>query len=366
MADRFERQRLVPGFGSQGQEKLQNSSVLVIGAGGLGAPILLYLTAMGVGKIGIVDGDQVSVSNLNRQVLFGQEDVGKNKAEVAANFLRRQYPDCSITEIASFVHAENAADLIRPYDLVIDGSDNFPTRYLVNDVCVLLNKPLVFGAIFQHEGQVSVFNLGKGSCNYRDIFPNPPKADEVPNCAETGVIGVLPGIIGNIMAMEAIKVLADFGTPLKNRILFYQSKTASFYEVQIKPNLEGHASIPKSLEALSHTDYELTCVGLPEISWEEIPHPIPASAALVDLREKNEQPKLEKWNTLSIPFTEFEDHFERIKEKELVYFFCQTGIRSLKAVRRIQEVFPQKSVFSIRGGIQAILTPHDHGKTENS
>lgn len=364
--DRFERQRLVPEFGSEGQEKLRKSSVLVIGAGGLGSPVLLYLAAMGVGHIGIVDGDQVGISNLNRQVLFGVEDIGKNKAEVAAHFLRSHYPDCTVSELVFFVSPENVVELIQPYDLVIDGSDNFPTRYLVNDACALLRKPLVFGAIFQHEGQVSVFNLGEGSCNYRDLFPNPPKADEVPNCAETGVIGVLPGIIGNLMAMEAVKVLANFGSPLKNRVLFYQAKTTSFYEVQINPNLKARKLMPKNLKELSTTAYELTCVGLPEITWDELPLEIPATAALVDLREWDELPKLDKWKSLAVPFSQLEENSDTINEKDLIYFFCQSGIRSLKAVRHWQEVFPQKSVFSIRGGIQAILTKDQHGKTKNS
>ncbi|TFV94261.1 dinucleotide-utilizing protein [Algoriphagus kandeliae] len=355
MSDRFERQRLVPDFGIDGQEKLRNSSVLVIGAGGLGSPILLYLAAMGVGHIGIVDGDQVSISNLNRQVLYGVQDVGKNKAEVAANFLRAQYPDCSFTEILSFISVENVVELIEPYDLVIDGSDNFPTRYLVNDACVLLKKPLVFGAIYQHEGQVSVFNLGIDSCNYRDIFPNPPKADEVPNCSVTGVIGVLPGVIGNLMAMEAVKVLADFGSPLKNRVLFYQAKSASFYEIKISPNPSAYSLMPKNLEELSKTDYELVCEGLPEISWEEIPSQIPSNVLLVDLREPDELPKLENWSPALIPFSQLEENFDLINKRDLIYFFCQSGVRSLKAVRLWQKDFPQKSVFSIRGGMKAML-----------
>ncbi|MCS5489972.1 HesA/MoeB/ThiF family protein [Algoriphagus limi] len=366
MSDRFERQRLVPEFGVEGQEKLRNSSVLVVGAGGLGSPILLYLAAMGVGKIGIVDGDQVAISNLNRQVLYGVNDVGKNKAEVTANFLRSQYPDCSISETVTFITSENVVDLIQHYDLVIDGSDNFPTRYLINDACVLLNKPLVFGAIFQHEGQVSVFNLGEDSCNYRDIFPNPPQADEVPNCSETGVIGVLPGIIGNLMAMEAVKVLTGFGSPLKNRVLFYQAKTASFYEVQIRPNLKVKQMIPKSLEELSRTDYELVCGGLPEVSWNDIPSQISSEAVLVDLREPEELPKLDQWNPVLIPFSKLEENCDLINEKNLIYFFCQSGVRSLKAVRLWQKDFPQKSVFSIRGGIQAITKIDEHGKTTNS
>ena len=226
--DRFERQVILPGFGQEGQAKLKQASVLVIGAGGLGCPVLLYLAAAGVGRIAVVDGDVISQSNLNRQVLYGENDLGKNKAETAIRYFQEKYSDIQWTAIPEFITVDNAQAFIFHYDLVIDGSDNFPTRYLVNDACVLLKKPLVYGSIYQHEGQVSVFNVGSHPCNYRDVFPSPPAPQEIPNCAETGVLGVLPGIIGNLMALEAIKVLSGLGKPLSNKLLLFNSLDTQF------------------------------------------------------------------------------------------------------------------------------------------
>jgi len=218
---RFERQTILPGFGQEGQQKLSMAKILVIGAGGLGCPALLYLAAAGVGTIGIADGDKVSLSNLNRQILYGEDHIGQSKAEVAGELIRSKYSDIQINIIPHFLTSENALDIIKKYDLVLDGSDNFGTRYLINDACYLLKKPLVFGAIYQHEGQVAVLNIsrnGQEPLTYRDLFPNPPSAAEVPNCAETGVLGVLPGIIGTMQATEAIKYLSGFGKPLIHKV----------------------------------------------------------------------------------------------------------------------------------------------------
>ncbi|HET7361891.1 MAG TPA: HesA/MoeB/ThiF family protein, partial [Salinimicrobium sp.] len=201
---RFERQKILPEFGSEGQQKLSTAKVLVIGAGGLGCPALLYLAAAGVGTIGIADGDSISESNLNRQTLFGHNDIGKAKAETAAGILQEKYPDINFQVIPHFLTSENALEVLENYDLVLDGSDNFGTRYMINDACVLLGIPLIMGAIYQYEGQLSVFNYGENPVSYRDIYPVPPKANEIPNCSETGVLGVLPGIIGNLQAAETI------------------------------------------------------------------------------------------------------------------------------------------------------------------
>ena len=218
--DRFERQVILPGFGQEGQAKLKQASVLVIGAGGLGCPVLLYLAAAGVGRIAVVDGDVISQSNLNRQVLYGEKDLGKNKAETAIRYFQEKYSDIQWTAIPEFITVDNAQAFIFHYDLVIDGSDNFPTRYLVNDACVLLKKPLVYGSIYQHEGQVSVFNVGSHPCNYRDVFPSPPAPQEIPNCAETGVLGVLPGIIGNLMLWKQSRCCLVSGSHLAINYFF--------------------------------------------------------------------------------------------------------------------------------------------------
>lgn len=352
--NRFERQLILPGFGIDGQTKLRNSSVLVIGAGGLGCPILLYLASAGVGKIGVADGDKVALSNLNRQVLFGEKDLGKSKAETAARYFQEKYSDIKWEVFPQFISVENAQELISGFDLIIDGTDNFPTRYLVNDACVLLGKPLVFGAIYQHEGQVSVFNLGENSCNYRDLYPRMPAASEIPNCSETGVIGVLPGIIGNLMALEAIKVLSGFGKPLKNRVLFFNSLSSQTYEVEISPKPESKEAMPASLASFEIMDYELECEGIKQLTWSEAMRKMNHDVAFVDVREPGEMPPLECTGLQKIPLSVLFQQLDKLEEAEEVLFFCQSGIRSQKAARQLQEAFPDKKIYSIRGGINAL------------
>jgi molybdopterin-synthase adenylyltransferase len=205
---RYSRQLMLPGMGLKGQEKLKNAKVLVIGAGGLGCPVLQYLCAAGVGTIGIVDFDTIELHNLHRQILYNADDVGKSKAQIAVLRLREQNPHLIIQEHAVLLSSENATQLIRQYDLVMDGSDNFETRYLVNDTCVELNKPLVYGSIFKYEGQAAVFNY-KGSKHLRDIYNEPPHPEDVPNCSETGVIGAIPGVIGTLMCTMAFEIIQE-------------------------------------------------------------------------------------------------------------------------------------------------------------
>lgn len=360
--DRFERQVILSGFGPEGQAKLQNASVLLIGAGGLGCPILLYLAAAGVGKIGLMDGDEVAVSNLNRQVLFGEKDLGKSKAEVAAGAIQFKYSNIEIESIPEFISVENALQIIPDYDLVIDGSDNFPTRYLVNDACVLLGKPLVFGAVYLHEGQVSVFNLGENACNYRDAYPKMPAASEIPNCSETGVLGVLPGIIGNLMALEAIKVLTGIGKPLKDKILFFHSLTSQTYEVEISPNPESRIQIPYSKKAFLQTNYELACEGVEQVDWYVFLEKTRANDQLVDVREQNELPKFEQRELLEIPLSEIPNSADLLVDYPEIYLFCQSGVRSQKAALVLRGLFPNKKIYSIRGGINALpKQPSNHG-----
>ncbi|MBN7812755.1 HesA/MoeB/ThiF family protein [Algoriphagus sp. H41] len=350
---RFERQTILPGFGADAQRKLQDAKVLLIGAGGLGCPILLYLAAMGVGKIGLMDGDEVSLSNLNRQVLYGEKDLGKPKVEAAASYFRSKYSDLEIEEIPEYITVENALEILPDYDLVIDGSDNFPTRYLVNDACVLLGKPLVFGAVYLNEGQVSVFNLEENACNYRDVYPQMPAASEIPNCAETGVLGVLPGIIGNLMALEAIKVLTGFGKPLKNKMLFFNSLSAQTYEVEIFPNPTSKAAVPSSKRAFSQTNYELACEGVEQVDWQfvlENPRP---SVTLVDVRDRDELPRLERAGLLEIPLSQLSTAAKKLEDSGEIYLFCQSGMRSQTAALQLKGIFPDKKIYSIRGGIKA-------------
>ena len=352
--DRFERQVILPGFGYDGQAKLRQASVLVIGAGGLGCPVLLYLAAAGLGKIGVVDGDLVALSNLNRQVLFGEKDLRKNKAETAVRYLEEKYSDIQFEVFPEFITVENAQELILGYDLVIDGTDNFPTRYLVNDACVLLEKPLVFGAIYQHEGQVAVFNYGPNSCNYRDLYPQMPAASEIPNCSETGVLGVLPGIIGNLMALEAIKVLSGFGKPLVNKVLFFNSLNSQTYEAEISATSESNSSIPESWKDFEQMDYELACEGIKQLTWNEAMKLMGHDMAFVDVREPGEMPPLECTGLIKVPFSTLVSQFDRFEDVDQILFFCQSGIRSQKAAQQLKQAYPDKKIFSIRGGINAL------------
>lgn len=358
--DRFQRQYIVPGFGKEAQEKLAKAKVLVIGAGGLGCPALLYLAAGGVGHIGIVDGDEVSISNLNRQVLFGESHIGLNKAEVAAHALKTKYSDIKVEAIPEFLTTQNVWMILSRYDLVVDGSDNFPTRYLVNDACVLLRKPIVFGAVFQHQGQVGILNAsGPKSINYRDIYPDLPSAYEIPNCNETGVLGVLPGIIGTLQAAEAIKWITGFGSLLVDKLLFYNLLDHSVYEVSLSKNPNSQINRPKDRGELEDTDYAVACGDGDTLGWAEAlglmnNH---SQAVLVDVREKDERPILDGFSYRSMPFSQIEGNKNVVGDSELVLLFCQSGIRSLKAMKILQREFPGKRIHSISGGIEAQDSP---------
>ena len=358
--DRFDRQYILPGFGKAAQEKLGQAKVLVIGAGGLGCPALLYLAAAGVGTIGIMDGDLVSVSNLNRQVLFGEGDLGLNKAETAAHFLKSKYSDIKIKCIPEFISTDNIKAILSQFDLVIDGSDNFPTRYLVNDACVLMGKPLVFGAVYQNEGQVSILNgKGENSINYRDIFPDPPTAYEIPNCNETGVLGVLPGVIGTLQAAEAIKYITGYGSTLVDKMLFYNFLTHQSYTMDLSQNPDSRKGIPASLEALEATDYAVVCGDGDSIDWQEAitllaKYP---NGILVDVRQPEELPKLKGYIYQSVPLDLIEENHKNWINSELILLFCQSGVRSLKAVKILERHFPGKKIHSISGGIEAIDSP---------
>ena len=350
--NRFDRQYILNGFGIEGQKKLRNASVLMVGAGGLGCPALLYLAAAGVGRIGVIDGDIVNVSNLNRQVLFGEKDLGKNKAEQAVRHFQDKYSDITWEIFPEFLTVQNAQELIADYDLVIDGTDNFPTRYLINDACLLHEKPFVFGAIYQHEGQVSVFNLGENACNYRDVHPEMPGPTEIPNCAETGVLGVLPGIIGNLMALEAIKVLSGYGQPLKNRMLYFNSLTSQTYEVEVTPKAESSA--PDSWAVLENTDYQQACGAVKEMTWKEAMGKMNQNVAFVDVRELDELPPLVCTGLMKLPMSVIESQLDKLEDAEQILIFCQSGMRSQKAAQLLSETYPDKAVFSIKGGINSL------------
>jgi adenylyltransferase/sulfurtransferase len=358
--ERFSRQYILKGFGEEGQQKLLDAKVLVIGAGGLGCPALLYLAAAGVGTIGIMDGDFVSSSNLNRQVLFGVNHVGTKKAISATDQLKSKYPDIFFHCIPEFISTQNALDIISGYDVIIDGSDNFPTRYLVNDACVLLGKPLVFGAIFQNEGQVSILNArGASSVNYRDLYPDPPSVYEIPNCTETGVLGVLPGIIGTLQAAETIKFLSGYGQILEDEMLFYNLLNHETYKLQLSPNPEGRKMIPRSIDDFREMDYALACGSNDSIGWEEALNQIKNNpdSLLIDVRELDEKPRLEGYKVLEVPLSEIHLPRPEIIQSEVVFTFCQSGIRSLKAVQILKQSLIGKNIYSITGGLASPQAP---------
>lgn len=256
---RFSRHIIMPQVGSIGQRKLMDASVLLVGAGGLGSPLAMYLAAAGVGKIGIVDFDDVDITNLHRQLLHGHDDIGRPKVDSAEDTIREINPDAEIVKIARHINSENAMEIAEEFDILIDGTDNFPTRYLINDLGVLMNKPVVHGSIFMFDGQVTTF-LPEQGC-YRCLYPAPPPPGMVPSCAEAGVLGVLPGIIGSLMATEAIKLILGVGKPLVNRLLMVDALDMDMRTVKIRkdPNCPACGENPTVTELI---DYEAFC-GMP-------------------------------------------------------------------------------------------------------
>ncbi|MEZ4901537.1 MAG: molybdopterin-synthase adenylyltransferase MoeB [Spirosomataceae bacterium] len=284
---RYSRHLLIPELGMEGQEKLKAAKVLVVGCGGLGSPILLYLAAAGVGTIGIIDSDHVDESNLQRQVLYGTHSIGKPKVEETTKRLQSLNPLITIQPYFTALTSQNALAIFESYDLIIDGSDNFPTRYLVNDACVLSNKPFVSGAIYRFEGQVAIFNHKNGP-NYRDLFPTPPSPELAPNCAEAGVLGVLAGIIGSLQSNEAIKLLTGIGTLLSGKLFVIDALTLTTRTIRIP-------LLPNRFEIKELIDYEAFCDVKPEATSQDItPETLIKLMAenddfqLIDVREPHE------------------------------------------------------------------------------
>jgi sulfur-carrier protein adenylyltransferase/sulfurtransferase len=258
--ERYQRQVILPGFGENGQQKLLNARVLVVGAGGLGCPALQYLTAAGVGTIGIVDDDVVALNNLHRQVLYSVNDIGFSKAERAGDILRQLNPGIKIIPYNERLTTQNALIVIDDFDIIMDGTDNFSTRYMINDACMLLKKPLVYGAISQFEGQLCVFrNEYDTDVNYRDMFPDPPREADVLNCAEAGVLGTIPGLIGMMMATETIKLITGVGEPLINQLVTYNALNNQFYQFILSPGNGSGTQIPRNESEFLETDYEWLC-----------------------------------------------------------------------------------------------------------
>jgi sulfur-carrier protein adenylyltransferase/sulfurtransferase len=353
---RYSRHLLIPEFGNKGQEQLKAARVLVIGCGGLGSPILLYLAAAGVGTLGIIDGDRIDESNLQRQILYGTESIGKPKVEETAKRLQSLNPFCTIEPYFEQLTAQNALSILAKYDLIIDGSDNFPTRYLVNDACVLLNKPLIYGAIYRFEGQVAVFNY-QNSPNYRDLFPTPPSPELAPNCAEAGVLGVLPGIIGSLQANEAIKLLAGIGEPLVGKLFVMDALTLTTRIIKI-PRLPERPVIDKLIDydefcGVKTTDFatEITARQLTEMFDNN------ADFQLIDVREAQEY-ALDNLGGELMPLSHLADFTDKISPTKTVIIHCQSGMRSQKAIKQLREEYGFTNLKNLTGGIAAFRKLH--------
>ena len=356
--ERFERQIILPELGQKGQQKLQTAKVLVVGAGGLGCPAILYLAAAGVGTIGIADGDRVEPSNLNRQVLFGFNNIGSPKASAAAKFISERYPDIQVNVYDQFLSVENIPEILPHYDIVVDSTDNFATRYMLNDASVLFGKPLVYGAIYRFEGQVALFNAGIGSANCRDLYPQIPDSGEIANCSEAGVLGVLPGIIGTLQATEAIKWITGIGEPLINKVLFCNLKDHSFYEIDLGANEDAQKNRPPTLEAFQKTNYSVDCLTVADIGWKEaLESSNQKSFVFVDIRERDETPRWSNSQCLEIPYGELEEKAELFSEKTSVFLFCQHGIRSRPAAVELRRILKRNSIYSVTGGVEHTDSP---------
>ena len=357
--ERYQRQMVLKNFGEAGQQKLLHAKVLVIGAGGLGCPALQYLAAAGIGNIGIVDDDVVALSNLHRQVLYSVNDIGLPKAARAAAVLQKINPEINIIVYTERLTPHNTLSVMEGYDIIIDGTDNFSTRYMINDACVLLDKTLVYGAVSQYEGQVAVFNHKKNitdtPVNYRDLFPHPPKENEILNCAEAGVLGVLPGIIGIMQANETIKLLTAIGKPLINRMLTYNSLTNQLYELELRARPETRSLIPVNKNAFETTNYDWLCgatIELNEIDTIFFDGLLASgNVDVIDVREMEEMPTVNEFAHHKIPLNRLTENLSLIQSKTVVTI-CQTGKRSQQAAKQLATIFgTTKKIFSLRGGV---------------
>jgi len=343
---RYQRQVILPELGMEGQQKLKQASVLIVGAGGLGCPVLQYLVAGGVGTIGIVDDDRVDLSNLHRQILYTVNDIGRNKAITAKEKLELLNPFVHIGAHPVRLKADNIYDIFGAYDIIVDGSDNFLTRYLVNDACVQLNKPLIFGSIFKFEGQVSVFNYRNGP-NYRDLFPEAPASGEAPNCSEIGVMGVLPGMVGTLMANEAIKVICGIGETLSGSLLRIDALDNAINIFRFGADKEVTDS-EKTPQGKKYVNKEIDLSTLNTWLADK-----PDEICLVDVRETYE---FEDFNIggVNIPLFELLQRIEEIpKSKRKVVFYCQSGQRSKQAVHLTQS-FLKAAIFNLKDGLNAL------------
>lgn len=358
---RYSRHLLLPEVGVAGQKRLREAKVLLVGAGGLGAPTALYLAAAGVGHLGIVDFDRVEVSNLQRQVLYGTRDIGRSKLESARERLTDLNPRLDVELIDERLTSENALDVIRRYDVVVDGTDNFPTRYLVNDACVLLGKPNVYGSIYRFEGQASVFDARVGPC-YRCLYPEPPPPGLVPSCAEAGVLGVLPGLIGTIQATETVKLILGLGESLAGRLLLFDALSLTFRELKLRKNPDCVICGPNATQK-GLIDYPAFCgISEPEESHDRLPEITPEELTLelggeeppflLDVREPEEWEISHLTGATLIPRGELPERLTDLTRAREIVVYCRTGSRSSQATRLLLDL-GFTHVRNLKGGINA-------------
>ena len=362
---RYSRHLIMPEVTLEGQKKLKAAKVLCIGTGGLGSPIALYLAAAGVGTLGLIDFDIVDYSNLQRQVLHGTKDVGRKKLNSARDRIKDVNPNVHVVLHDAMFRSENATEIVTEYDLVIDGTDNFPTRYLSNDICVFLSKPNIYGSIFRFEGQCTVFAPSLGGPCYRCLYPEPPPPGMVPSCAEGGVLGVLPGVIGVMQAIEAVKLIVGIGEPLVGRLIHFDALKMKFREFRVRrdpscPVCGEHPSITELI------DYEQFC-GIPQAqAAEEAEPPVPEMSVeelkakkergeefvLLDVREPYEYDIAKIPGSRLIPLGELPSRMSELDSADEIVIHCKTGVRSAKALRQLQKAGFAK-LFNVEGGIAA-------------
>ena len=361
---RYSRHLLIPDVGMEGQQKLKAASVLVIGSGGLGSPVALYLAAAGVGRIGLVDYDVVDFSNLQRQIIHGESSLGDLKVDSARDRMLDLNPEIQVDVYNELITSENAFRIAEPYDIIVDGTDNFPTRYLVNDLCVLTGKPNVYGSIFRFDGQASVFYAEEGPC-YRCLFPEPPPPGLVPSCAEGGVLGVLPGTIGSIQATETLKLILGIGESLIGRLLLYDALDLSFQSVKLNknPDCKVCGANPEVTELI---DYEDFC-GMPahdqdagsagegwDITPDELSDKLSSGGKmrLIDVREPHEQEISNLEGSELIPLGQFAARLSELDSAEEIVLYCKAGTRSTRALEILASAGFEK-VKNLKGGINA-------------
>jgi len=359
---RYSRHLIMPEVGMEGQLKLKKAKVLCIGTGGLGAPLGLYLAAAGVGRIGLVDFDTVDFTNLQRQVLFGTSDVGRPKITAAADRLRNLNPEIQIDAHEAHLTSENALQLFQDYDIIVDGTDNFPTRYLVNDACAILGKPNVYGSIFRFEGQITVFGYPGGPC-YRCLYPEPPPPGLVPSCAEGGVLGVLPGIVGTIQAAETLKLIIGKGQPLVGRLLLFDALAMKFRELKLRKNPEcpvcgEHPTVTKLIDyvqfcGIRGEEAPSTVTNIPEITPRDLKSRLDKGDDLyiLDVREPHEYDICNLDGHL-IPLGELPQRVHELDSSREIVAHCRSGKRSADAVDFLQKAGFRK-IWNLKGGILA-------------